>query len=119
MAIMRKPGLTSSLFALTSSAPVTSQGHAGTLTAVVKTVAPATPFRVPAGMRLIRVDAKSGTRAGPTGDGRETILEAFKPGTAPPDETSMFGVADADPRPPAMVPDYERTIMRPGTGGLY
>ena len=80
---------------------------------------PATPFRVPAGMRLIRVDAKSGTRAGPTGDGRETILEAFKPGTAPPDETSMFGVADADPRPPAMVPDYERTIMRPGTGGLY
>jgi hypothetical protein len=31
----------------------------------------------------------------------------------------MFGVADADPRPPAMVPDYERTIMRPGTGGLY
>ena len=80
---------------------------------------PATPFRVPAGMRLIRVDAKSGTRAGPTGDGRETILEAFKPGIAPPDETSMFGVADADPRPPAMVPDYERTIMRPGTGGLY
>ena len=80
---------------------------------------PATPFRVPAGIRLIRVDAKTGARAGPTGDGRDTILEAFKPGTAPPDDTSMFGVADADPRPPAMVPDSDRTILRPGTGGLY
>jgi penicillin-binding protein 1A len=80
---------------------------------------PATPFRMPAGIRLIRVDAKTGARAGPTGDGRDTILEAFKPGTAPPDDTSMFGMADADPRPPAMVPDSDRTILRPGTGGLY
>ena len=80
---------------------------------------PATPFRMPAGIRLIRVDAKTGARAGPTGDGRDTILEAFKPGTAPPDDTSMFGMADADPRPPAIVPDSDRTILRPGTGGLY
>jgi len=80
---------------------------------------PATPFRMPAGIRLIRVDAKTGARAGPAGDGRDTLLEAFKPGTAPPDDTSMFGVADADPRPPAMVPDSDRTILRPGTGGLY
>jgi penicillin-binding protein 1A len=80
---------------------------------------PATPFRMPAGIRLIRVDAKTGARAGTTGDGRDTILEAFKPGTAPPDDTSMFGMADADPRPPAMVPDSDRTILRPGTGGLY
>jgi penicillin-binding protein 1A len=80
---------------------------------------PATPFRMPAGIRLIRVDAKTGARAGPAGDPRDTILEAFKPGTAPPDDASMFGVADADPRPPAMVPDSERTILRSGTGGLY
>jgi penicillin-binding protein 1A len=80
---------------------------------------PATPFRVPAGIRLIRVDAKTGARAGPAGDAKDAILEAFKPGTAPPDDTSMFGVADADPRPPAMVPDSDRTLMRPGTGGLY
>ena len=26
---------------------------------------PATPFKVPAGIRLVRVDAKSGTRPGP------------------------------------------------------
>ena len=57
-------------------------------------------------------------RAGP-GDGGRTILEAFKPGTAPPDNYSVIGVADADGRtllPPA---DVGGNIMRPGTGGLY
>jgi len=79
---------------------------------------PAIPFRVPAGIKLIRVDAMTGTRAGP-GDGRATILEAFKPGTAPPDDYSMFDADDIDPRQPMMPPDYDRTILRPGTGGLY
>jgi len=50
---------------------------------------------VPAGIKLIRVDAKSGMRVGP-GEGGRTILEAFKPGTAPPDSYSVIGVADAD-----------------------
>lgn len=85
---------------------------------------PAVPFKVPAGLKLIRVDAKSGMRAGP-GDTGRTILEAFKPGTAPPDNYAIIGVADADGRggggggPPLYQPDYERNIMRPGTGGLY
>ena len=48
---------------------------------------PAVPFRVPAGIKLIRIDPKSGMRAGP-GDQR-VILEAFKPGTAPPDNYSV------------------------------
>jgi penicillin-binding protein 1A len=57
-------------------------------------------------------------RVGP-GDTGRTILEAFKPGTAPPDNYSVIGVADADGRiPPGMSPDGG-TIMRPGTGGLY
>ena len=56
---------------------------------------PAVPFKVPAGIKLIRVDAKSGMRAGP-GESGGTILEAFKPGTAPPDNYSVIGVADAD-----------------------
>ncbi len=43
---------------------------------------PAIPFKMPAGIKLIRVDAKTGMRAGP-GDSGKTILEAFKPGTAP------------------------------------
>ncbi|WP_420132933.1 penicillin-binding protein 1A [Rhodopseudomonas sp.] len=79
---------------------------------------PAVPFRVPAGIKLIRVDAKTGMRAGP-GDGGRTILEAFKPGTAPPDNYSVIGVADADGRQQQMAPPDDRGFMRPGTGGLY
>lgn len=79
---------------------------------------PPVPFRVPAGIKLIRVDAKSGMRAGP-GDSGRTILEAFKPGTAPPDNYSAIGVADADGRSLTVSPDADRSILRPGTGGLY
>ena len=79
---------------------------------------PAVPFKVPAGIKLIRVDAKTGMRAGP-GDTGRTILEAFKPGTAPPDNYSVIGVADADGRQQQISPDTDRTFMRPGTGGLY
>ena len=48
----------------------------------------AVPFRVPPGIKLIRVDPKSGTRiaAGSSGG----LLEAFKPGTAPPDSYSVM-----------------------------
>jgi penicillin-binding protein 1A len=78
---------------------------------------PAIPFKVPAGIKLIRVDQMTGMRVGP-GEGGRTILEAFKPGTAPPDNYSVIGVADADGRslPP---PDADRSLFRPGTGGLY
>jgi penicillin-binding protein 1A len=79
---------------------------------------PATPFRVPAGIKLVRVDSKTGMRAGP-GDTGKTILEAFKPGTAPPDNYSVIGVADADGRQPQSLPDADRSLFRPGTGGLY
>jgi penicillin-binding protein 1A len=79
---------------------------------------PAIPFRVPAGIRLIRVDSKTGMRAGP-GDGGRTILEAFKPGTAPPDNYSVIGVADAEGRIPQGTAPDAGDIMRPGTGGLY
>jgi penicillin-binding protein 1A len=81
---------------------------------------PPTPFKIPAGIKLIRVDSKSGMRVGPGETGRGIILEAFKPGTAPPDNYSVIGVADADGRmmPPGAAPDAG-SIMRPGTGGLY
>ena len=82
---------------------------------------PPTPFKIPAGIKLIRVDAKSGMRVGP-GDSGRVILEAFKPGTAPPDNYSVIGVADADSNrvliPQGTTPEAG-TIMRPGTGGLY
>ena len=50
---------------------------------------PAVPFRVPPGIKLIRVDLKTGLRAGPGTE--KPILEAFKPGTAPPDSYSVVG----------------------------
>jgi penicillin-binding protein 1A len=77
---------------------------------------PAVPFRVPAGIKLIRIDPKSGMRASP-GDQR-VILEAFKPGTAPPDNYSVIGVSDMEGRPMGVSPEAERAV-RTGTGGLY
>ena len=76
---------------------------------------PAIPFKIPPGIKLVRVDSKSGTRAAP-GQTAGTILEAFKPGTAPSDNYSAVGVADAD-RPLTMSPDADRN-SRFGTG-LY
>jgi len=73
---------------------------------------PAVPFRVPTNIKLIRVDPRTGMRAVPGG---AQILEAFKPGTAPPDYYSTIGVNDPDGRPMAVTPEVERTISR-GTG---
>ncbi|HEY1364435.1 MAG TPA: penicillin-binding protein 1A [Xanthobacteraceae bacterium] len=77
---------------------------------------PAVPFRVPAGIKLIRIDPKTGMRAAP-GDQR-VILEAFKPGTAPPDNYAVIGVTDANGQPLGVSPEADRAI-RSGTGGLY
>ncbi len=83
---------------------------------------PAAPFRVPPGIKLIRVDAKTGMRAGPGTE--RAILEAFKPGTAPPDNYSVVGYGggnDPDGGRPwgqGVSPDAGRAV-RSGTGGLY
>jgi penicillin-binding protein 1A len=80
---------------------------------------PPIPFRVPTGIKLIRVNAKSGMRAGP-GD-TNIILEAFKPGTAPPDNYSVIGADTSNGGPlPAVTPDAAAGAVRQsGTGGLY
>jgi penicillin-binding protein 1A len=77
---------------------------------------PAIPFRMPAGIRLIRVDPKTGMRVA-AGTGGASILEAFKPGTAPPDDYSV--IDDANGASPTVSPDADRAIVRSGTGGLY
>jgi len=80
---------------------------------------PAVPFRVPPGIKLVRVDLKTGQRAGPGSE--KVILEAFKPGTAPPDSYSVVGYGNSQngqswgAGPP---PDADRAV-RSGTGGLY
>ena len=80
---------------------------------------PAVPFRVPNGIKLIRVDRKTGLRAGPTTT--NAILEAFKPGTAPPDSYAVVGNSDDPDAPPppryGVSPDADRAI-RSGSG-LY
>ncbi|HEY7690122.1 MAG TPA: penicillin-binding protein, partial [Dongiaceae bacterium] len=50
---------------------------------------PATPFRVPPGIRLVRVDYYTGARAAP-GAGK-VIWEAFKPGTEPTGQGVIIG----------------------------
>src|SRR6201747_494155 len=78
---------------------------------------PATPFKIPSGIRLVRVDAKTGLRPIPGNEGK-TILEAFKQGTAPTDSYSVMGYgADDGSGPPP--PEVERGLFRSGTGGLY
>jgi penicillin-binding protein 1A len=77
---------------------------------------PPVPFRVPTGIKLIRIDPRSGLRAGPGTE--RAILEAFKPGTAPPDNYSVIGVTDPDGRQLSVTPDADRAILR-GPGGLY
>ncbi|MCC8940238.1 hypothetical protein H8A99_28200, partial [Bradyrhizobium sp. Arg68] len=72
----------------------------------------------PAGIRLVLVDAKTGLRAASGQKG--VVLEAFKPGSAPPayDPTLVAGtdVIDGTQQPP---PDSGQAVMRSGTGGLY
>ena len=75
---------------------------------------PAVPFRVPPGIKLIRIDPKTGLRASP---GAPAILEAFKPGTAPPDSNSIIGVMNGDGSPVAVSPEVDRAV-RSGNG-LY
>jgi penicillin-binding protein 1A len=80
---------------------------------------PAVPFRVPPGIKLIRVDLKTGQRAGPGSE--RVILEAFKPGTAPPDNYPVVGYGSSNGTPSygaGVSPDAARAV-RSGTGGLY
>jgi penicillin-binding protein 1A len=80
---------------------------------------PAQPFRVPPGIKLIRINVKTGLRAGPSDD--RVILEAFKPGTAPPDSYSVIGLSDdSNVNMPfgGITPETQRQIGR-GPHGLW
>ena len=70
---------------------------------------PAIPFRIPPGIRLVRVNASTGLPARPADKG--VILEAFKPGTEPAGELNVLDGSDSFATP-GMTP-------REGTGGLY
>ena len=75
---------------------------------------PPTPFRVPEGIRLVQINAATGTRAG-AGD-KNTILEAFVAGTEPGDEPMMFtGSGVSSVSDVTTVGESAET----GLGGLY
>ena len=77
---------------------------------------PGVPFRMPPGLKLVRVDPKSGARiaAGSSGG----ILEGFKPGTSPPDSYSVSYEGQGEARPSffGVTPEADRAVSR---GGLY
>jgi penicillin-binding protein 1A len=73
---------------------------------------PAIPFRIPPGIRLVRVNAESG-RLARAGDSR-VILEAFKPGTVPSGEQMVL---DGGYNPAAS--DASRVVIPGGSDGLY
>jgi len=74
-------------------------------------------FRVPRGLKLIPINRKTGllAKAGNAG----VIMEAFKPGTAPPDRYSVIGFAEgANLGNTSVSPSANRAVTL-GTGGLY
>ena len=69
-----------------------------------------TPFRIPEGIVLVRVDPSSGLVS--SLGSRNFILEAFKPGTAPSKRSKVIGAGyDAS--------FQENSGDRPSAGGLY
>ncbi len=72
---------------------------------------PAVPFRIPANVRMVRVDADTGLL--PSRESEQTIVEAFKPGTEP---------AAAAPRVAESLPaadDSEASALTSFDTGLY
>lgn len=73
-------------------------------------------FRVPKGIKLIPINAKTGLEANAGEPG--VILEAFKPGTSPPNIFTVIGFEDMVGGNITVSPDANRAILS-GTGGLY
>jgi penicillin-binding protein 1A len=77
---------------------------------------PATPFRVPPGVRLVRVDAETGLLPGPSTD--VAILEAYLPGTEPTQTSTGRRLALPDNGQNGAAP-ASRPLTVPQSGGLY
>jgi penicillin-binding protein 1A len=75
---------------------------------------PATPFRTPPGLSIVRVSATSGRLAG---GGDNVIAEAFLPGTEPGRDRST--VEESTEKDPFAVPRGSSRATSPSSGGLY
>jgi penicillin-binding protein 1A len=93
---------------------------------------PSVPFRIPDGIRLIKLDRNTGQRPGPGTQAKDIILEAFKndqqPGSAPILDISNPNFFEGDMPIDESAMPYEAPVdnSRPapsspvlGTGGLY
>src|SRR5262249_52597858 len=82
---------------------------------------PPVPFRIPPGLKLVRIDPRTGMRA-VGGEGR-SIYEAYKPGTAPPDSYAVIGdvpgMPGSDGRSPAVPVDAQRRLGGGVPGGMW
>jgi penicillin-binding protein 1A len=82
---------------------------------------PATPFRIPPGIKLVRVNHRTGLRA--SADQSDTIMEAFKPGEGPDDAYSVIGLSEVtetgSPSNDAYQPAPQRPNFGSGRGGLW
>jgi len=82
---------------------------------------PATPFRIPPGIKLVRVNHHTGLRA--SADQSDTIMEAFKPGEGPDDAYSVIGLSEVtetgSPSNDAYQPAPQRPNFGSGRGGLW
>jgi penicillin-binding protein 1A len=78
---------------------------------------PATPFRVPPGVRLVRVDAETGLLPGPETD--TVILEAFLPGTEPTQASPPRQASVTNGAGPSAMPSDPNGGNAPRSGGLY
>jgi penicillin-binding protein 1A len=70
------------------------------------------PFRIPPGIKLVRVNSKTGLKA--QGEDTDVILEAFKPTEEPDDAYSVIGFNSGEAGL-APAEDAERSVVR-GTG---
>jgi len=73
---------------------------------------PPMPFPPPRGIKLILVDARTGQRAGP--GATSVIREAFKPGTAPPENNAIAAMGGSETI--GVSPEADGAVRR---GGLY
>ena len=72
---------------------------------------PAIPFRIPSGVRLVRVNARTGRLAKP--EDNDIILEAFKPGTEPTGQSEILEGESWSPSGAGVI------VPKSGTGSLY
>ncbi len=78
---------------------------------------PGIPFRIPSGIRLVRINGKTGRLAVP-GDS-PVILEAFKPGTEPTRTQRSERITIGADGLPVQIPTPSGSSLSSGTGGLY